>query len=520
MMMKSCIVWFLCIPILFALDQTLGLPNNGSSSISPHLKCDPNSLKGSQFPPEFLFGAAVSAYQTEGAAMEDGKGLSIWDEFTHKHPEKIADKSNGDIAADSYHLYKKDIAMVKQMGMKAYRFSISWTRILPSVKLSGRVNHIGIQHYNDVINEVIAQGLIPFVTILHFDPPQSLEEEYGGFLSKKIVNDFRDYADICFKEFGDRVKYWITLNEPYVFSLGGYATGGMAPGRCTTTKDNKCDEGNSAVEPYLAAHNQLLAHAAVVSLYRQKYQATQKGLISITLNTDWFIPYTSSKEDTEAAQRALDFSFGWFMDPLTTGDYPKTMKDIVGNRLPKFTKEESKLLKGSLDFLGINYYTSRYAFNYNGPPPPLQSYISDPNVNYTSERDGKLIGPATVAFWLNVYPEGLKDLLLYIKDKYNNPLIYITENGVPDDGKLKSKAGEAPADAFRIDALSGHLSNINMAIKEGSNVKGYMGWSLIDSFEWQSGYTMVFGLHYIDFRNPSIRIPKQSALWFKQFLSR
>ncbi|CAN1345503.1 Beta-glucosidase 12 [Linum perenne] len=315
--------------------------------------------------------------------------------------EKIADKSNGDIAADSYHLYK----------------------------LSGRVNHIGIQHYNDVINEVIAQGLIPFVTILHFDPPQSLEDEYDGFLSKKIVNDFRDYADICFKEFGDRVKYWITLNEPYVFSLGGYATGGMAPGRCTTTKDNKCDEGNSAVEPYLAAHNQLLAHAAVVSLYRQKYQATQKGLISITLNTDWFIPYTSSKEDTEAAQRALDFSFGWFMDPLTTGDYPKTMKDIVGNRLPKFTKEESKLLKGSLDFLGINYYTSRYAFNYNGPPPPLQSYISDPNVNYTITCF-LLVGPLqTVAFWLNVYPEGLKDLLLYIKDKYNNPLIYITENG-------------------------------------------------------------------------------------------
>ncbi|CAN1236275.1 Beta-glucosidase 24 [Linum grandiflorum] len=505
------IILLLWIPILFA-TETLGL--DGSSIPQ---KLDETSLKASQFPPGFLFGAAVSAYQTEGAAMEDGRGQSIWDEFTHKHPEKIVDKTNGDIAADSYNFYKKDIAMLKQMGMKAYRFSISWTRIIPSGKLSGRVNQKGIQHYNDVINEVIAQGLIPFVTLLHFDPPQALEDEYGGFLSKQIVNDFRDFADVCFRTYGDRVKHWTTINEPHTFSYGGYDSGGMAPGRCTTAGKDKCEKGDSAVEPYLAAHNQLLAHSAAVALYRQKYQATQKGMISIVLNSDWFIPYTSSKEDIDAAQRALEFSFGWFMDPVTTGDYPKIMKDMVGSRLPKFTPEESQLLKGSLDFLGLNYYTGRYASNYAGPPLP-QSYSNDKNVNFTSKSFK--FGFCTAAFWLRLYPEGLKNVLLYVKDKYNNPVIYITENGIPDDGKFNAKAGEPPADPIRIDALNGHLSNINMAIKEGSNVKGYMAWSLIDSYEWQSGFTTPFGLCYIDFRNPSIRMPKQSALWFKEFLSR
>ncbi|CAI0378580.1 unnamed protein product [Linum tenue] len=512
---QSCILLLLCaiIPIccIFAVEATV-------DDILP-FKFGQNIPKRSDFPPDFLFGAATSAYQTEGAAMEDGRGQSIWDAFSHQHPEKIADGSNGDIAADSYIFYKKDIAFMKESGMKAYRFSISWTRILPNGKLSGRVNQKGVQHYNDVINEVIAQGLTPFVTLFHFDTPQALEDEYGGFLSNKIANDFRDFADVCFKEYGDRVKHWITLNEPLTYCREGYASGGMAPGRCTTTNEFKCDRGDSATEPYIAGHNQLLAHAAAVALYRQKYQATQKGMITITLNSDWFIPYTSSKQDADAAQRALDFNFGWFMDPITTGDYPKSMKDILGKRLPKFTAEESNSLKGSFDYLGLNYYTSRYASDYVGSPPSRPSYMTDPNVNLTSQRDGKLIGTPTIAFWLYVYPEGFKDLLLHIKDKYNNPIVYITENGVPDNGKLPFKAGEAPYDMFRVQALQGHISNLNMAIKEGANVKGYMAWSLIDSYEWQAGYTFRFGLYYVDFKNPSIRFPKLSALWYKEFLA-
>ncbi|XP_021832728.1 cyanogenic beta-glucosidase-like, partial [Prunus avium] len=220
----------------------------------------------------------------EGAAKEGGRGPSIWDTFTHKYPEKINDSSNGDITVDQYHRYKEDVGIMKNMGWDAYRFSISWSRLLPNGKLSGGVNKEGIKYYNNLINELLRNGLTPFVTLFHWDLPQTLEDEYGGFLSPHIVNHFQDYAELCYKEFGDRVKHWSTVNEPYTFSNNGYALGSLAPGRCSTWQQLNCTGGDSSTEPYLVTHHQLLAHAAAVKLYKNRYQASQNGVIGITLN--------------------------------------------------------------------------------------------------------------------------------------------------------------------------------------------------------------------------------------------
>ncbi|XP_021829907.1 cyanogenic beta-glucosidase-like isoform X2 [Prunus avium] len=307
--------------------------------------------------------------------------------------ERIKDGSSGDVAVDQYHRYKGDVAIMKNMGVDAYRMSISWSRLLPNGTLSGGVNMDGINHYNNFINELIRNGLTPFVTIFHWDLPQALEDEYGGFLSPKIVDHFRAYAKLCFENFGDRVKHWITLNEPYTFSIHGYAYGSHAPGRCSAWQKLNCTGGDSATEPYLVTHHQLLAHAAAVKLYKDKYQASQNGSIGITLTARWFEPTSEAITDINAAFRALDFFIGWFMDPLTNGDYPHSMRSNVRERLPKFTKEESKLLKGSFDFIGINYYTARYASNEHDIISAHECCLTDPHVNITTELNGVPIGP-------------------------------------------------------------------------------------------------------------------------------
>ncbi|KAK8954925.1 Beta-glucosidase 12 [Platanthera zijinensis] len=258
------------------------------------------------FPKEFLFGASSSSYQIEGAVNEGGRGPSIWDTFTHEFPEKIADGSNGDVACDSYHRYKEDVQLLKNLGMNSYKFTRSWSRILPPGR--GKVNEEGVRYYNNLINELLDNGILPFVTLFHWDLPQALHDEYGGFLSDKIVEDFKNYADVCFREFGDRVKHWITINEGKMFSTLGYGVGMHAPGRCT------------------------------------------------------------------------------FMDPLKFGDYPLSMRSLVGERLPYFTPEETEKLTNSYDFIGINYYTARYAQSLPLPKDfKSTSYNDDSRVEETSK---------------------------------------------------------------------------------------------------------------------------------------
>ncbi|XP_059069115.1 beta-glucosidase 12-like [Cryptomeria japonica] len=474
-------------------------------------------LNRSGFPHGFIFGAASASYQYEGAAREGGRSPSIWDTFSHI-PGTIADGSNGDVAVDQYHRYKEDVKLMKDMGMDAYRFSISWSRILPYGSIKGGINKIGVAYYNNLINELLKHDIKPFVTLFHWDLPQALEDKYGGFLSENIVQDFEAYSELCFQEFGDRVKHWITLNEPYNYAYGGYDVGLTPPGRHSSSNGSS-STGNSATEPYIVTHNLLLSHAAAVRVYKTKYQAAQKGLIGITLVSHWFLRYSKSHSDQKAAQRAIDFMFGWYMDPITKGRYPSTMRQLVGERLPKFTVHQSAIVKGSFDFLGLNYYTALYAADVLTAPNPLNtSFTLDSQTNQTAERNGMLIGPQAGSSWLHVYPRGIRDLLKYIKYRYDNPLIFITENGIDEKNDDTLSLAQALNDTWRIDYHSKHLSFVQQAIRDGSNIQGYFAWSLLDNFEWVNGYTVRFGLHYIDYKNNLNRYPKASVYWFQTFL--
>ncbi|KAG9136390.1 hypothetical protein Leryth_025710 [Lithospermum erythrorhizon] len=432
----------------------------------------------------------------------DGRGPSIWDHIAHNYPEKILDSLTVMSPQDFYHRYKEDIKLMKSYGLDAFRLSISWSRIVPSGKVSKGVNKKGIEFYNNVINELISNGIKPFVTIFHADAPQALQAEYGGYASPRIVNDYLDYADICFKEFGDRVKRWATYNEPFVYSKYWF--------------EQNIIVGDLAKDPYLTAHHLLLSHAKAVQLYRKKYK-TQNGQIGIVINTDWMVPYSNSKEDIQATQRAQDFKLGWFMDPLTKGEYPKVMQNIIGSRLPKFTVEEAAMVKGSYDYLGLNYYTGSYVKNVPSKSIEVNNVITDPHANQTFERDGELIGDPTGLHGFYVYPEGLGHLLVYMKKTYSNPTIYITENGMPDSNKAPYE--QLINDHQRVDFLHRHLIVVKDAItRDRVNVKGYFAWSFMDNWEWNQGFTVRFGLTFIDYKNDLKRIPKLSAKWLKAFL--
>ncbi|XP_058006869.1 beta-glucosidase 12 [Hevea brasiliensis] len=478
-----------------------------------HSEEDLGPVYRSSFPAGFIFGTASSAYQYEGAANEDGRGPSIWDTFTQKYPDKIKDRSNGNIAIDSYHRYKDDVGIMKSLGFDAYRFSISWSRLLPRGHLSGGVNPKAINYYSRLINELLANGIQPFVTLFHWDLPQVLEDEYGGLLSSKIVDDFRDYAELCFSNFGDRVKHWITLNEPLTVVVDGYATGIKAPGRCSEWLPFNCTGGDSSTEPYIAAHNQLLAHAAAVKVYRDKYQMSQRGQIGITINCAWVLPMADSSIDFSAAARAISFQYDWFMEPLNSGSYPADMVAYVGKRLPQFSEEESLMVKGSFDFIGLNYYTAKYAADVPCQTENL-SYTTDFCALCAPDRNGIPIGPKSGSDWLYVYPRGIQDVLLYTKNKFNDPVIYITENGVSDI----DTDTVGLEDNSRVDYFNDHLSFIQKAIMKGVKVKGYFGWSLLDNFEWDDGYEVRFGMVYVDYKDGLKRYLKKSAMWFKEFL--
>ncbi|XP_052192767.1 furcatin hydrolase-like [Diospyros lotus] len=396
----------------------------------------PDKFNHSSFPEGFLFGASSSSYQYEGSP--DTRGETIWDAFVRDFPYKIADRSNANVADDFLKRYKGDVKLMKDIGMNVFRFSISWARVLPSGRVSGGVNKLGVDFYNNLINDLLANGIRPFVTLSHFDLPQALEKEYEGFLKPNIRDDFKDYAEFCFKEFGDRVKHWITFNEPYVYILMGYDLGAMAPGRCSAWRNNSCPAGNSATEPYIVGHNMLIAHAKAAKVYMEKYQESQKGEIGITLVAGWMYPYTNKSVDEKAANRALDFVYGWFIHPLVYGDYPQIMKDLVPQRLPKFNDSETMLLIGSYDFIALNYYSSNYAVHvlHHGKPAHL-SFSTDDLAILTSEKDGKPIGKP-LGNTYNV-PEGLKKILNYTKNHYKSPRMYITENGLGDKNEIIQK---------------------------------------------------------------------------------
>ncbi|PIA51291.1 hypothetical protein AQUCO_01100256v1 [Aquilegia coerulea] len=425
-----------------------------------------------------------------------------------------------DVACDCYHRYKEDIAMMKYMGVTAYRFSIAWTRILPNGSLKAGINQQGIDHYNNVLKELELNGIEPYVTLFHFDLPQALEDKYGGILSIDFVKDFRDYCDVCFKEFGEKVKHWVTINEAPIVAENSYCVGLSPPRRCSPWKG--CKVGDSGKEPYIVLHHMILAHAVVAKLYKEKYKDTQGGEVGISLVGIWCPPYSDSPEDLAAAERIRDFRMGWCLEPFFYGHYPISMKNLVKDRLPTFSDHEKRMVMGSLDFISINYYSSNYA---KGLPLIITepySWDTDSCVQRTQENArGEFIGPLQdLNSPFRTYPEGLRQLLVHLTHRYDSPKLYISENGTgrTDENTKEFLQGKLN-DEYRIQFILDHLDAVKRAREEGADVVGFFVWSLLDDFEFDLGCSYRFGLMFTDFDDNQRRIPKRSMEWYHSFLT-
>ncbi|KAK5990090.1 Beta-glucosidase 1B [Cladobotryum mycophilum] len=439
-------------------------------------------------PSDFQWGFATAAYQIEGAIHQDGRGPSIWDTFCDT-PGKIADGSSGAIACDSYNRTTEDIALMKSLGTRAYRFSLSWSRIIPKGGRNDPVNKAGLEYYVKLVDALLDAGITPFVTLFHWDVPEELDRRYGGLLSRdEFPLDFENYARVVFNAL-PKVKSWATFNEPWCSAVLAYSVGTFAPGRTT----------NKTTDPWIAGHNELVAHGRAVKVFREEFKPFCGGEIGIVLNGDYALPWDASDpRDAEAAVRRMEFFTSWFADPIYLGRYPASMRKQLGSRLPSFTPEELALVKGSNDYYGMNHYTTNYVrhHSWNAPPTTL----------------GDTIGEETQSFWLRPYPMGFRKLLVWLSERYGYPKIYVTENGtsVKDENNLSED--KILEDDFRVKYFDGYIRAMAEASeKDGVDVRGYFAWSLMDNFEWAEGYETRFGTVYVDFKNGQKRIPKKSA---------
>ncbi|XP_028285147.1 cytosolic beta-glucosidase [Parambassis ranga] len=441
---------------------------------------------------DFAWGAATASFQIEGGWQADGKGPSIWDTFSHEKG-RVFGEQNGDVACNSYEMWEKDLECIQQLGLTHYRLSLSWARLLPDGTMQ-HINDKGVLYYNKVIDDLLACNVSPMVTLYHFDLPQALQDQ-GGWKSPDIATLFENYAKFCFETFGDRVKLWITINEPYVCAKLGYEDGIHAPGLK--------EKGTAA---YLVGHNMLRAHAMAWHSYDSTYRQKQKGAVSLAINSDWLEPlHQDSNEDVAAVERDLAFTLGWFAWPVfVNGDYPEIMKSAIdaqskklgykgASRLPSFSDDDPAIL-GTADFFALNYYTSRKVKAGGGCGQTLCM---------KSDRDAEELldssWPISGVSWLAVVPHGIRKLLKYIKDTFSNPAVYITENGFPQVGPLQIE------DVERCEFYKDTIAEVDKAIQEdGVNVCGYFAWSLMDNFEWADGFSVRFGLFHVDFSDPNL----------------
>ena len=439
------------------------------------------------FPDDFLWGAATASYQIEGAWDADGKGESIWDRFTHT-PGKIQDGSTGDVACDHYHRWQEDIALMKSLNLRAYRFSISWPRILPAGR--GQINQAGLDFYSRLVDGLLEADIQPFATLYHWDLPQALQDE-GGWPSRNTAEAFVEYADVISRRLGDRVKNWMTLNEPWCISFLSHQIGEHAPG---------WQDWTAALR---AAHHVLLSHGWSVPVLRRNSPGAEVGIV---LNFEHVQPATSSAADFHAARRQDGYFNRWFLDPVYGRYYPADMVAdyISGGYLPHgldFVQEGDRRTMGvQTDFLGVNYYTRDII---RQGPDNMPQPVDLPDVERTEMG------------W-EIYPQGLYHLLNRLHFEYQIPKLYVTENGCSfSDGP---DASGRVADQRRLNYLRDHFAAVHRAMQNGVPLAGYFVWSLMDNFEWAKGYLQRFGIVYVDYETQQ-RYPKDSALWYKDVIA-
>ena len=437
----------------------------------------------SPFPDGFLWGAATSAYQVEGSPLADGAGPSIWQRFAQT-PGRTVNGVTGDIACDHYRRMPSDVAMMREMGLQAYRFSVAWGRVMPEG--TGRINDAGLDFYDRLVDELVAANIEPLLTLYHWDLPAALDNR-GGWLNRDIADWFADYARVVHDRLGDRVHRWITLNEPWVVMDGGYVRGGLAPGH------------RVHAEGPLAAHHLLLSHARATNALR----ANGAEEIGIALNLEPKVSATDRPEDLAATARADAYMNRIFLDPIETGRYPDELAEVFGAGWPEFASSDLAEIQTETDFYGINYYTRAVCVNDPDDPPERARRVRQPGHPYT-EMGWEVFAPA------------LRDLLVWVRDRTGNTPLYVTENGAATTDPPQAIGGRVD-DPFRIAYLHDHIRSVREAIDLGVDVRGYYAWSLMDNCEWSQGFTKRFGLVHVDFETQE-RTPKASAAFYREVI--
>ena len=435
------------------------------------------------FPDAFLWGAATSAYQIEGSPLADGAGPSIWQRFSHT-PGLTANGETGDVACDHYRRWADDVRLMKEIGLNAYRFSISWSRVLPEGR--GRVNPQGLGFYERLVDTLLEHGITPNATLYHWDLPAALDDR-GGWLNRDVAEWFAEYADVMFRALDGRVRMWATLNEPWVVTDGGYLHGALAPGH------------KNLFEAPIASHNLLRSHARAV----QAYRATGKHRVGLVVNLEPKYPASDSPEDLAATRRADAYMNRQYLDPLFHGEYPAELREVFGEAWPEWPAEDMALLREPFDFLGVNYYTRSVTRHDPRAYPLRAAAVRQPRHAYTETG------------W-ELYPAGLTDVLVWVKERYGDMPLYVTENGAAFYDPPQAEDGRVQ-DPLRVGYYRAHIKAVREAMRRGVDMRGYFAWSLLDNYEWSLGYAKRFGIVHVDYETQR-RTPKDSARFYGEVI--
>jgi beta-glucosidase len=440
------------------------------------------------FPEGFMFGAATAAFQIEGGWNEDGKGQSTWDTFMH-HKKRRAHWRAAEFAVDTYHDFHTDLNLMATLEMNAYRFSIAWARVLPAGR--GAPNQKGLDYYRRLVDALLEKQITPFVTIFHWDMPQALEDSVGGFMGRDCASYFADYTELVVRSLGDRVSHWITLNEPWEHAMFGHFLGEQAPGI------------TSPWAYFKVAHHELLAHGLAVERIRG---LDPKAKVGITLSQFPVYPFRDTPRNREAASFADLFVNRFYLDGLYQGQYPEALWKRMWPFKPAIRPGDLEIISRPTDFLGVNYYSPMFAYH-AWYLPFFRAWIDRKTPSDPAYIEDELLGPGP-------YPSGLYELAMRYKNEYDNPVVYITENGTKCEDKVD---GERVHDPYRQRYLELYLSQLVRANQDGADIRGYFVWSLMDLNEWSSGYTYPMGLIYVD--HPTGKhLVKDSAFWYRDLI--